>query len=218
LLASVTTSTALAASADFVARGNEPGWIIRKTDGEITFQPMLGTALTIAPVPAAEKVDGAEVYQAKAGNQPFKLTIATKVCVDTMSGMPFPAAVSVEIAGKTLTGCGGDPKTLLLGNWTVLEIDGKPVLSGSEVTLTFGDDGTTAGNASCNRYFGKFTLTGESLTISSAGATRMMCDQPVMEQEDRFLKILEATSRFEIRQDGSLVLHAKDGATLAARR
>src|SRR5262249_40415121 len=181
LVASLSTSAALAASSDFVARGNEPGWIIRKTDRQITFQPMLGTALTIAPVPRAEKVDDAEVYQASVGNQPFKLTIKTKICVDSMSGMPFPVSVSVEIGGKTLTGCGGDPETLLRGNWNVVQIDGKPVLSGSEVTLAFGDDGMIAGKASCNRYFGKFTLTGESLTVSGSGVTRMMCDAPLME-------------------------------------
>jgi heat shock protein HslJ len=214
----MSTPAALAASTDFVARGNEPGWIIRKTDREITFQPMLGTTLTIAPVPRAEKVDGADVYQASVGNQPFKLRIKTKICVDTMSGMPFPVSVSVEIGGKTLTGCGGDPETLLRGNWTVREIDGKPLLIGSEMTLAFSDDGAIAGTASCNRYFGKFTLTGESLTISSLGATRMMCDAALMEQENRFLKILEATTLFEIGQDGSLILHAKDESSLAATR
>jgi heat shock protein HslJ len=218
LVASISTSSTLAASSEFVARGNEPGWIVRKTDSEITFNPMEGAALTIAPVPTAEKTDGAEVYQASVGDQPFKLTITTKVCVDTMSGMPFPASVSVEIGGKTLTGCGGKPETLLHGNWTVRQIDGKPLVSGSEVSLAFGDDGMIAGNASCNRYFGKFTLTGESLTISSSGATRMMCDAHLMEQENHLLKILEATTRFEIGQDGSLILHAKDGATLAASR
>lgn len=192
--------------------------MIRRTDSGITFQPMMGTALTIEPLPAAEKLDGAEIYQASVGNQPFKLTITTKVCVDTMSGMPFPASVSVEIGGKRLSGCGGDPETLLRGNWIVRQIDGKPLVSGSEVTLAFGDDGIIAGKASCNRYVGKFTLTGDTLTISSSGATRMMCDPLLMEQEDRFLKVLQATTRFEIGQDGSLTLHAKDGPTLAARR
>src|SRR5690606_1227179 len=102
--------------------------------------------------------------------------------------------------------CGGDPESLLRGEWTVVQINEQPLVAGSQVTLNFDADGQLNGSASCNRYFSMFTLTGEGLAISNAGMSNMMCDQPLMDQEALFLELLAGTARFEIRQDGALVL------------
>ena len=187
-------------------------------DGGLTFQTMDGAPVTIAPPPAAETVDGAKVYKSTVNGQPFQLSVADELCMDTMTGMPHPATVSVEAAGQRFQGCGGEPATLLHGEWTVAVVDGKPVVAGSEVSLAPEAGGHLSGPASCNRYFAEFTLTGEGLTVSKPGATMMMCDQPLMDQEALFLAILEGTTRFEIGVDGSLVLHASDGRTLTANR
>jgi heat shock protein HslJ len=217
--ASVLASAAAAAgSPDFRARGNEPSWSIYKTDEGITFRLMDGKTVTISPLPVVQKTDGVEIYQSKTENQPFTLTITSKICVDSMSGMPYPASVVVEVAAEKFTGCGGEPETLLQGEWAVKQIDGNPVADASQVTLNFDANRQLSGNASCNRYFGPFVLTGEGLTISNLGSSRMMCAQPLMDQEALFLRILGEVSRFEIGPDGSLILHAKDGRSVAASR
>jgi heat shock protein HslJ len=218
IAASLLASPAAAQQSDFVARGNEPGWIVRMNDASLTFETMGGAPVTIAPAPAAETIDGVKIYKATVDGQPFQVSVADELCVDTMSGMPHPATVSVESGGQHFQGCGGEPATLLHGEWTVSELDGKAVVAGSEVTLAFEAGGHLSGAASCNRYFAEFTLTGESLTVSKPGATMMMCDQPLMDQEALFMAILEGTTRFGIGADGSLVLHAGDGRTLTATR
>lgn len=211
-------STTAALASDFVARGNEPGWIIRKSEHDLTFQTMLGPAMTISPVPTAREIENGAVYETTFDNQPFRLTVTDKVCVDTMSGMNFPASVEVLLGGDRFAGCGGEPLTLLRGEWTVEEIKGEPVVKGSAVTLNFEDDGNVSGSASCNRYFGTFTLTGESLTLSKAGASMMICEEVLMDQERGFLDALATTNHFSIGADGRLTLLASDRPSITAVR
>src|SRR5690606_40326810 len=46
---------------------------------------------------------------------------------------------------------GGEPGSLAGSQWLVEEIDGEPVLEGSEVTIGFTDEGRVFGSSSCNR-------------------------------------------------------------------
>jgi heat shock protein HslJ len=105
--------------------------------------------------------------------------------------MPRPNTVEVVVDGTTLEGCGGDPAALLHGQlWTVQTIDGTKLAEGSRVTMSFGQDGRVSGNSSCNTYSGKYTLTGEGLTIGQAVSTRKACLPALMQQEATFLAIL----------------------------
>jgi len=217
-LSVIASAAAAAESSDFRAHGNEPSWSIHKTDAGITFRLMDGRTVTISPLPVVQKSGGVEIYQSTTQDQPFTLTITNEICVDSMSGMPYPASVAVEVAAKLFTGCGGEPEALLRGEWAVKQINGRPVADASEVTLNFGSNRQLSGNASCNRYFGPYVLTGEGLTISKLGSSMMMCSQPLMDQEARFLRILGEVSHFEIRPDRSLILHAKDGQSVGASR
>ena len=203
---------------DFRARGNEPFWSLTKSADAITFQPMDGPAVTVAPVPRPAIEGGAEVYRGSAGGAPFVLTVADAVCTDTMSGMPFPATVSVAIGADTFEGCGGEPVALLLGDWTITAIDGAAPIAGTEPALAFAEEGKLSGAASCNRFFGGYTLTGEGLSIGALGASMMACEEPVMAQERAVTEILEGVTNFAIAEDGSLVLTAADGSTITARR
>jgi heat shock protein HslJ len=202
----------------FQARGNEPFWSLTRDADAITFQPMDGDAFRLAPVPKPAIEGGAEVYRGTAGGEAFVLTVADTVCTDTMSGMPFPATVMVAIGDRTFDGCGGAPVALLLGDWMVKAIDGKPPIADTEPTLAFAEDGKLSGAASCNRFFGGYTLTGEGLSVGALGASMMACEEPVMAQERAVTEILEGVTNFAIAGDGSLVLTAADGRTLTARR
>ena len=203
---------------EFRARGNEPFWSLTRTADAITFQPMDGDALRVAPVPTPSIEGGAEVYRGTAGGKPFVLSVADTVCTDTMSGMPFPATVSVMIGTDGFEGCGGEPVALLLGDWTITAIDGQAPIADTEPTLAFAEEGKLSGAASCNRFFGSYTLTGEGLAIGALGASMMACEEPVMVQERAVTEILEGVTNFAVGDDGSLVLTAADGRTITARR
>ncbi|MGI9666483.1 MAG: META domain-containing protein [Acidimicrobiia bacterium] len=74
-----------------------------------------------------------------------------------------------------------------------------------EATLEFAED-RVGGSASCNR----FTTSGELTELPDAMAlTMMMCPEPVMAQERRYLALLHAIESVEI--DGGLLV-ARDTA------
>lgn len=200
----------------FRAQGNEPSWSIRINDGAIMFEPMDGDAVRVAPIPASRQEGKAEIYEAKVGDDSFTLTIVDKVCADPMSGMPFPKSVTVALGDKTFSGCGGEPATLLQGQWLVIEIDGKPILAGTSPTVNFESGGKINGNATCNRFFGGYTLSGEGLAAGDLGASMMMCEQNLMDQEMKFLEILKDLATFGIIEDGKLVLRTGKGRSITA--
>jgi heat shock protein HslJ len=204
-------------SSTFRAQGNEPFWSLRMTDSELTFQPMEGSAVTVTPLPSPRLDSNAEVYEATAGGESLVLTIASKVCTDTMSGMPFPKSVTVALGAQTLKGCGGEPATLLHGAWLITEINGKPIIAASSPGLNFETDGKVNGNGSCNRFFGGYQLSGEGLTVGSVGASMMMCDEALMDQEGQIFKVLKELAGFGISGDGKLILRTNDGRTMTAK-
>ncbi len=63
------------------------------------------------------------------------------------------------------------------------------VISGTEITATFAEDGTLSGSAGCNNYTATYTVDGDQITITPVATTMMMCVEPenAMEQEAAFI-------------------------------
>jgi heat shock protein HslJ len=203
----------------FRASGNEPSWRLDIGSAEMTLLTNFGQDRLVAATPKAQVSKAATKYVARTAQGELTATIVNQLCVDSMSGMPHPQSVTVVVGGKTLTGCGGEPASLLQGaEWTVAEIDGKPLVAGSKVTLQFAPDGHLSGQASCNRFMSEYTLSGEGLAIAPAAGTRMMCDAALMEQEHAFLAALGGVHNFSIAADGALLLRTGDGHAILARR
>jgi len=93
----------------------------------------------------------------------------------------------------------------------------KPTVAGSSPSLNVESDGKANGNATCNRFFGGYQLPGEGLTVGSVGASMMMCDDALMDQEGQIFKVLKELAGFGISGDGKLILRTSDGRTMAAK-
>jgi heat shock protein HslJ len=199
----------------FRARGNEPGWHLDIAGGRIVLVTDYGQERREAPLPAADVEPGAVVYAVAAWDAVIR--IEDTLCRDTMTGMPYPKTVTVELAERTLRGCGGEARDLLTGPvWVVADIMGRGLVDASHATLDFRPDGRLAGRASCNRYTADYALTGEGLTIAPGASTRMACAEVLMDQESRFFAALAEVARFDIDAGGALLLLAVDG-TVAIR-
>ncbi len=197
------------------ARGNEPNWLLELGTALLFVGPELrieGTA------PPAQFVNGVRQHAGIVNGRSINVALAPRVCRDTMSGMPHPLTAEVVVSGRTFRGCGGDPETLLTGGEWVAEDIGGTLIDRSRATLDFGVDGRLAGRASCNAYTTTYKLTGESLTIGATATTTMSCAPSLMEQEQRFLDILQRVQRFDIDDTGALVLHDDRGRKVTARR
>jgi len=85
-------------------------------------------------------------------------------------------------------------------------------IPGTDPTLIF-DEGTAAGNASCNQYFGSYELDGSSISFGPLASTEMFCADPgVMGQETAYLTALESVDAWEM-NDETLTL-SSDGAAV----
>ena len=201
------------------ATGNEPGWRLELGAAALSFATAEGNRSVETPTPLPRVISPDQrSYLARIEARDMAIDVTEKVCVDTMTGMPHPQAVRVRFSGKTYSGCGGDPATLLQGTeWRVQDIDGG-LVPRSRATLNFSNEGRVTGRASCNAFGAEYSLTGERLVISRAAATMMACDAALMQQEQRFLELLQNTERFEITADGALVLHSSGQRSITARR
>jgi heat shock protein HslJ len=99
--------------------------------------------------------------------------------------------------------------------WTLTEVaEGQPVREDTEITIRF-EDGAIAGSAGCNTFASSYSLGEDNpflITLEPVTATRMACDDPIMNQETAYLSALETVSIWGYRF-GDLVLRytADDG-------
>jgi heat shock protein HslJ len=71
-------------------------------------------------------------------------------------------------------------------------------LSGTQLTIQFGADGTVSGKSGCNTFTGPYQTGGASLTIGPLATTRMACTPEIMDQEQAYLAALAATKSYRI--------------------
>lgn len=96
------------------------------------------------------------------------------------------------------------------GSWRLINMTAPgspmPMLPLPQVpTADFAGD-RLSGSGSCNRYTGDFSTSGSTLSVGPLATTFMSCEPAVMEQEQRFLTALQGAQRYEITDDGFLVI------------
>jgi heat shock protein HslJ len=96
--------------------------------------------------------------------------------------------------------------------WSLRAIDGTAIAADRPApTLLLGDDSHANGFAGCNHFSAAYSITSESLRVSSIAMTRMFCAE-TMELEQQYVSVLQATrayrlngARLELRSDTGLV-------------
>ena len=95
--------------------------------------------------------------------------------------------------------------------WAAEAIGGKDVVDGTKVTLKI-EGGRVSGKAGCNSYGGPVEINGDRIKFGSLFSTKMACmGGGVMEQEMRYLNLLQGATRGELRSDGALVITSSGG-------
>ncbi|QIB50624.1 META domain-containing protein [Pseudomonas sp. OIL-1] len=204
----------------FLASGNEPAWHVRLENGELTWQRPDQDQEFTAPYQIID--DNSEGVTIEAGQEGsdhgLRLTAHRSICYDSMTAMPYPREVSLTVDGEALQGCGGDPARLLQGaEWVVEDINGGGIIDGSRVELAFLHNDRLAGQASCNNYSAEYELTTEALVVGDVISTKKACPPALMEQEHRFLDMLQRVQQFRFNEQDALVLLTAEGESLTAR-
>jgi heat shock protein HslJ len=107
--------------------------------------------------------------------------------------MAAPAAQAVDLAGT---------------EWLAFDIAGSAPVERTRPSIRFGEDGRVSGAGSCNRFVGGWRRTDDGLRLvfGPMASTMMACAEPVMAQEQRYLRLLEGEKPFTLRPDGTLVI------------
>ncbi|MCB0166914.1 MAG: META domain-containing protein [Anaerolineae bacterium] len=105
-----------------------------------------------------------------------------------LAEIPGPEEELVRISADDLNGT----------TWTLVDLnfDQQPVLTDTEVTISF-QDGQITGSGGCNTYNTSFTLGEDNpfvMTISPVASTRMACPEPILTQENAFFTALQNVS------------------------
>ncbi|NTV00358.1 MAG: META domain-containing protein [Methanoregulaceae archaeon] len=119
-------------------------------------------------------------------------------------------ATLLLIAFILLAGCSSTvpPEDLTRSPWLLVSyLDKEKGLSavppGSQVTLSFREDGKLSGNAGCNDYFGTYRVDGGLLSTGGLVSTEKYCLYPqgVMDLEGKYLSLLPESTRYNIDGD-----------------
>lgn len=208
------TSTEVNATPYFKASGNEPFWNFQISEAGIAFKSLIPgfESVTLPHVTPIRAMDAnVKMYRVSSENKDFQIQIHQMDCQDSMSGIQFPYAVTVEMKLKTdadftlLKGCGKYITDSRLHDIWVLE-----QLNGHKVSLTdFGKElplieinaeaGTFMGFAGCNRMNGRLFYEKNLLNFGNITTTRMACGPK--NKEGEFLKAFQSTSTYEIKDN-----------------
>ncbi|MBX2841759.1 MAG: META domain-containing protein [Flammeovirgaceae bacterium] len=131
--------------------------------------------------------------------------------------VPLFALLSSCKSGEKVSNNSKKMTSLKSTSWELYAFeDGKAITYPDEkkVTLVFDENGKkVSGFAGCNRFFGTAKTERETISFGPMGATKMMCAEPAMGIEDKFLSMVEQTSAFEIKGD-QLLLKSEEGVIL----
>ncbi len=127
------------------------------------------------------------------------------------------AALVAIVAVFALVACGESGGNVTDTAWTLAsygdEGSATAVIDGTTVTLAFDAEGQAKGSAGCNSFFGGYTAADGDFAIGPLGSTMMNCEEPIMQQEFAFLRVLEAATTYAVDGD-RLEIAAPDGQVL----
>lgn len=80
----------------------------------------------------------------------------------------------------------------------------------TELTAEFSGD-RISGSGGCNRFMGDYQTEGEQLSIGALASTFMACEEPVMNQEMKYLAALQGAQRYQVNEPGELEIFYQTG-------
>lgn len=124
-----------------------------------------------------------------------------------LQGWPVAALLGVVLA--SCAGVKGSVPPNLVGTaWLLEDLGGAGVIDDLQSTLEFPEEGKAAGNLGCNRFTTGVTQSGPLLSFGMLAATRRMCTEAIMDQEQRYSSVLQKTRGSLLEGD---TLHLLDG-------
>ncbi len=96
-------------------------------------------------------------------------------------------------------------------SWGLMQINGNDVITNTQTTITFNNDGTFSGNAPVNTYTGQWKTTGvNGISLTNVASTLLIStDTAAVSAEQQIFEIMNTVTTYEV-TDNSLTLSGKD--------
>jgi heat shock protein HslJ len=98
-------------------------------------------------------------------------------------------------------GSAGTGSALIGKTFLSSAVDGRQLVAGTELRLTFSDDGTIGASAGCNQFVGELEIEAEALVVTNLGGTEMGCDPERHAQDEWFTGFLTTQPTWELDDD-----------------
>lgn len=72
-------------------------------------------------------------------------------------------------------------------------------------SFLFADSTIVGGSACCNRFMGKYSLNGDSISFEFIALTKMMCSEEAMERESAYIDVLSKGMKASISENDSVL-------------
>lgn len=180
----------------YIARGNEPGWMLSMGSFSIDYQGDYGQTKITAPKPQGKPSFNGMRYV----TEKITVDITYAPCTDD-ADRRYTDSVMVTTAKGTVKGCGGKllPAENLAGTkWQLLSVNEIKVADPAKTEIGF-DGKRISATTGCNRMSGGYTIKDNIITFSPIMMTKMACpDGQAMQLESKFSELLSVpvTSRF----------------------
>jgi heat shock protein HslJ len=107
--------------------------------------------------------------------------------------------------------------------WNLVTLNGQSISESTSITLALKpnpakEEYFAGGSAGCNNYSGGYTLQDNSITFSELATTMMMCEEPIMQQEQTYLAFLSMVQTYQILGNHLMLSSDAGEATFVASR
>jgi heat shock protein HslJ len=162
-------------------------------------------------------VSGSDGYLApfqRPGLAILLLIVSLPACAPRNEANDTASSLSAGRSVPPVPTAAGDSVVTLFGrDWTLVELESRPVASlPRPARIRFDSAGRAAGLAGCNQFFATYRTVGDTLRFDTAALTKMACAEG-MDLERHFMDALGATRIYRV--EGRSLSFVAEGRTLA---
>lgn len=141
----------------------------------------------------------------------MKATIGFGFFLLFLAGIALVTLKGRQMAEQGMTGGGAE---LTGTKWRPILVGNMEIPEDSGMYVSFDVDGSIKGQGGCNGFFGSLQQSDSGIEVGPLGATRMACEESIMNRERSFLEAVQNTKGFATNSNG-LRLMDSDGNALA---
>ncbi|MBX2983319.1 MAG: META domain-containing protein [Flavobacteriales bacterium] len=135
----------------------------------------------------------------------------------SLSALAIGVILSANTCSDRENGMAGENLDMIKGKWELQSLEGTPVKMPAGIEQPYLSIDSTGKNLSgyggCNRIFGEFKVSNDSISFPGLAATRMYCEA-TQKIEDGFLKALNTTRTYTLKKDELVLMGGKELAVL----